>query len=366
MRRLCLALAGLAALAGAAFAEARIKDITSVQGVRDNQLVGYGIVVGLQGTGDTLRNSPFTDQALQSMLDRMGLSVRGASLRTRNVAAVIVTADIPPFIGKGTRMDVTVSSLGDATSLVGGTLIMTNLQGGDGRTYAVAQGAVAVSGFSASGQAESVSQGVPTAGRIPNGALIEREPPAPVSEHGELTLELRNPDFRTAIRVVDAINEYTKRQHRVKAAQERSMRTVALTKPAGVSAARFLAEIGDLVVSPDSPARVVIDSRTGTVVIGQDVRISTVAVTHGSISVRITETPQVSQPAPMSRGQTVVTPQTAVEVNEPNGQVAVLGGASLRGLVRGLNQIGLKPTGIIEIIQAIKSSGALQADVIIQ
>lgn len=366
MRRILLALVAVAASASLAFAEARIKDITSVQGVRDNQLVGYGVVVGLQGTGDSLRNSPFTDQALQSMLDRMGLSVRGASLRTRNVAAVIVTADFPPFIGKGSRMDVTVSSLGDASSLVGGTLIMTNLQGGDGKTYAVAQGAIAVSGFAAAGQAETVSQGVPTAGRIPNGALIEREPPPPVAENGELTLELRNPDFRTAVRVVDAVNEYTSKRHRMKSAQERSMRTVGLTKPAGVSTARFLAEIGDLVVEPDSPARVVIDARTGTVVIGQDVRISTVAVTHGSLSVRVTETPQVSQPGPLSNGKTVVTPQTSIDVREPGGQVAVLSGASLRGLVRGLNQVGLKPAGIIAIIQAIKSSGALQADIVIQ
>lgn len=356
----------LSASINVAVAEVRIKDIAAVQGVRDNQLVGYGVVVGLQGTGDSLRNAPFTEQALQSMLDRMGVNTRGGSLRTRNVAAVVVTADIPPFIGKGARLDVTVSSIGDAQSLAGGTLVMTTLQGGDGKTYAVAQGAIAGSGFSAAGQAESVSQGIPTVGRVPNGALVEREPPAPVSEHNELMLELRNPDFATAIRIVDAINGWSRARHHMESARERSMRTVALTKPAKLSAARFFAEIGDLLVEPDSPARVVIDARTGTVVIGQDVRISTVAVTHGSISLRITETPQVSQPAPLSGGKTVVTPQTSIEAREASGQVAVLGGASLRGLVRGLNQIGVKPSGIIAIIQAIKSSGALHADLVIQ
>lgn len=367
MRRLATALLAFLVCAGAAFAAARIKDITQVQGIRDNQLVGYGVVVGLQGTGDTLRNAPFTEQALQSMLDRMGVNARGGSgLRTRNVAAVIVTADLPPFIGRGARLDVTVSSVGDASSLNGGTLILTTLQGGDGKTYAVAQGAIAVSGFSAAGQAELVSQGLPTAGRIPNGALIEREPPAPVSDSGQLTLELRNPDFATAVRIADAINAWSRRRHGVRAAQERNVRAVALTKPGSISAARFLAEIGDLTVEPDSPARVVVDARTGTVVIGQDVRISTVAVTHGSLSVRITETPQVSQPAPMSDGKTVVTPQTTIDVRQPGGQVAVLGGASLRSLVNGLNQIGVKPAGVIAILQAIKSSGALHADLIVQ
>ena len=364
--RLVLAALLLTVATAVAFGEVRIKDITFVQGVRDNQLVGYGIVVGLQGTGDTLRNAPFTEQALQSMLDRMGVNARSGALRTRNVAAVIVTADLPPFVGKGARVDVTASSVGDASSLAGGTLILTTLQGGDGKTYAVAQGALAVSGFVAAGQAESVSQGVPTVGRIANGALIEREPPSPVSDNGQLTLELRNPDFSTVVRVTDAINAWSRKHHRMRAAQERNMRSLTLAKPASLSGSRFLAEIGELAVEPHSPARVVVDARTGTVVIGQDVRISTVAVTHGSLSVRITETPQVSQPAPLSDGKTVVTPQTSVEVKQPGGQVALLSGASLRSLVRGLNQIGVKPAGIISIIQALKTSGALHADLVIQ
>ncbi len=355
----------------------RIKDISTLEGLRDNQLVGYGLVVGLQNTGDTLRNAPFTEQAIQSMLDRMGLNVRGepttggapaqpVQLRTRNVAAVVVTADIPPFVGNGGRIDVTISSLGDASSLMGGTLIMTSLNGIDGQTYAIAQGAVSVSGFAAAGQAEVLSQGVPTSGRIPNGALIEREIPSRLSNGGPMRLQLRNPDFKTAVRVTDAINAYTGRFYRVKVASEADYRTISLIRPPSVSAPRFMAEIGDLTVEPDTPARVVVDERTGTVVIGQDVQISTVAVTHGSLTVRVTETPQVSQPKPFSNGKTVVTPQTTVDADQTGGQIAIVGGTNLRTLVRGLNQIGLKPTGIIAILQAIKTAGALQADLVIQ
>ena len=356
----------------------RIKDISSLEGLRDNQLVGYGLVVGLQNTGDTLRNTPFTEQAIQSMLDRMGIDVRngppttGATppqpiqLRTRNVAAVIVTADLPPLVSAGSRMDVGVSSLGDASSLMGGTLIMTSLAGVDGKTYAVAQGAVSVTGFAASGQSEVLSQGVPTAGRIPNGALIEREIPPALSNGGPMLLQLKNPDFKTAVRVTDAINAYTSRFYKVKVAREQDYRTIAMVRPPGVSAPRFMAEIGDLTVEPDTPARVVVDERTGTVVIGQDVQISTVAVTHGSLTVRVTEQPQVSQPEPFGNGRTVVTSQTAVDANQEGGQIAIVNGTNLRTLVHGLNRIGLKPTGIIAILQAIKTAGALQADLVIQ
>ena len=345
---------------------ARIKDITDLQGVRSNQLVGYGLVVGLQGSGDTLRNSTFTQQSLESMLDRMGVNVRGGDLRTRNVAAVLVTAELPPFIGKGAHIDVTVSSLGDANSLMGGTLILTSLAGADGATYAVAQGAVAVSGFAAVGQAESLTQGVPTTGRIPNGALVENEVPGNFSDIGRLVLELKNPDFNTAVRVANAINEFTLQRYHIYCAQERDNRTIALRKPAVIDASRFMAEIGGLTVVPDSPARVVIDARAGTVVIGEDVKISTVAVTQGNLTVRITETPNVSQPAPRSNGQTTVTPQTQVNAEQQGGPIAIIGGTDLRSLVNGLNRIGLKPTGIISILQAIKTAGALQADLILQ
>jgi flagellar P-ring protein precursor FlgI len=261
---------------------------------------------------------------------------------------------------------VTVSSMGDSSSLMGGTLILTSLAGVDGKTYAVAQGAVSISGFAAAGQAEILTQGVPTAGRIPNGALIENEIPGRFRDMGPMLLQLKNPDFKTAVRVADAINDYTYHFYKVRVAREQDYRSISLIRPPGVSAARFMAEIGDLTVEPDTPARVVIDERTGTVVIGQDVQISTVAVTHGSLTVRVTETPQVSQPEPFSRGRTVVTPSTVVDANQQGGQIAILAGTNLRTLVRGLNQIGLKPTGIIAILQAIKSAGALQAELVIQ
>jgi flagellar P-ring protein precursor FlgI len=347
-------------------AAVRIKDISTLQGVRDNQLLGYGLVVGLQGTGDTLRNSTFTEQSIESMLDRMGINVRGTALRTRNVAAVIVTADLPPFVTAGSRMDVTVSSMGDAASLLGGTLIMTSLNGLDGQTYAVAQGQVAVSGYAAAGAAESVSQNTPTVGRISNGALIEREVQGQLQDISNLTLELSNPDFNTAIRITDAINTYSAEHYGMRVAREQDQRSVLLNKPPHIGTARFMAEIGELTVQPDAPARVVMDSRSGTVVIGQDVQISTVAVSHGNLTIRITETPVVSQPAPFSKGKTVVTPQTQVQASEQGAKVAVLGGTNLRTLVSGLNQIGIKPAGIIAILQAIKSAGALQADLVIQ
>jgi flagellar P-ring protein precursor FlgI len=365
LRGVLAALAVMGA-ACAAQAQSRIKDIANLQGVRDNQLVGYGLVVGLNGTGDSLRNSVFTEQSLQSMLDRMGVSVRNGTLRTRNVAAVIVTADLPAFTGRGSRVDVTVSSLGDATSLMGGTLVITPMAGVDGVTYAVAQGQVAVTGFQTVGQAETVTQGVPTAARIANGAMIERELPGRFSDMAAMVLELRNPDFKTAVEVADAINAYTQRRYGMRTATERDFRSIVLNRPAKVMPTRFMAEIGDLTVMPDVPARVVVDARSGTVVIGQDVQISTVAVTHGNLTVRVTETPTVSQPRPFSNGETVVTPQTRIGVDQEPGNIAVVGGTTLKSLVRGLNQMGLKPTGIIAILQAIKTAGALQADLVVQ
>jgi flagellar P-ring protein precursor FlgI len=347
-------------------AAVRIKDIANLKGVRDNQIIGYGLVIGLKGTGDTLRNAPFTEQSLQSMLDSMGINIRGTSLRTRNVAAVVVTADLPPFAAGGSRIDVALSSLGDASSLLGGTLLMTQLRAADGEVYAMAQGAVAVGGYSVEGAAQTVSQGVPTSGRIPNGALIEREVQGQFHEMESLILELKNPDFVTATRIIDAINRYGQGRYRASMAFERDYRSIILSRPRTVAPVRFIAEIGELLVEPDTPARVVIDERTGTVVIGRNVQVSTVAVTHGNLSVRITEMPIVSQPAPFSRGETVVTPQTFIEANEPGAQVAILRGTDLQRLVRGLNQIGLKPTGIIAILQAIKAAGALQADLVIQ
>jgi flagellar P-ring protein precursor FlgI len=346
--------------------DVRIKDIASIEGVRENQLVGYGLVVGLQGTGDTLRNAAFSEQSLQSMLERLGVNVRDSALRTRNIAAVIATAELPAFAGAGSRIDVNVASLGDASSLQGGTLIITQLAGADGEVYAVAQGPIAVTGYSAAGMAESVQKGTPTAGRIPNGALIERELQTNLDGLGALTFKLRNPDFRTAIRITDAINSYSRRRYGAAVAEERDYRTVALIKPRGMSAARFIAEIEGLPVRPDAPARVVIDERSGTVVMGADVRISTVAITHGNLSIRVSEAPVASQPAPFSDGETVVLPRTMVDASESGGNLAIIGGTDLQTLVRGLNQIGLKPTGVIAIVQAMKTAGALQADLVVQ
>lgn len=345
----------------------RIKDIVSIQGVRENQLIGYGLVMGLQGTGDTLRNAPFTEQSLQSMLDRMGINVMDRPLRARNVAAVTVTADMPPFAGLGSRLDVTISSMGDAASIKGGTLLMTPLLGGDGEIYAVAQGPIAVSGFEVSGQAESLTQGVPTAGRIPNGAIVERAVSGAFESLGQLVLELRNPDFKTATRIADAINAYTRTRYGIRGAAERDFRTILLRRPPKISAARYLSELGELRIDTDIPARIVIDQRTGTVVIGANVQISTVAMTHGNLTVRVTETPQVSQPAPFSEtGRTVVVPRTQVDAAEDGGHLAVIGGSDLHTLVHGLNRIGLKPSDIISIIQAVKTAGALQAELVVQ
>jgi len=343
----------------------RIKDISSVQGVRDNQLVGYGLVIGLQSTGDTLRNSPFTEQTMQSMLDRMGINVQGVSLRAKNVAAVAVTANLPAFAAVGSRIDVTISSLGDATSLRGGTLLVTPLNGADGATYAVAQGQL-VSGIAASGQAESLTQGVPTSGRIANGALVERQIPGQLNDMSEVNLGLNNPDFRTATAMADAINAHTRARYGKALAREVDLRTVAVQRPAKMSPTRFIAEIGDLRVSPDTPAKVVVDQRTGTVVIGRDVKVSTFAVTQGNLTVQVTETPQVSQPAPFSDGATTVVPRTRVGIEETAGPIGIVQGTDLRALVNGLNRFGLKPSDIISILQAVKTSGALQAELIFQ
>nr|WP_265519473.1 flagellar basal body P-ring protein FlgI [Nitratireductor luteus] len=347
-------------------AASRIKDIAQLQAARDNQLVGYGLVIGLKGTGDSLRNAPFTEQSIRAMLENLGIATEGGRARAKNVAAVIVTANLPPFVQSGARIDVTVSSLGDATSLAGGTLVMTPLRAADGEIYAVGQGSVIVSGFSAQGQAESLTQGVPTAGRVPNGGIIERQVAAEFGDTSVLTLQLRNPDFSTAVRITDAINAYTTQRFGMITAAEQDARTIRIRRPKDISAARFYAEIENLVVESDGPARVVVDERTGTVVIGQDVRISRVAISHGALTVRITEMPQVVQPEPFSLGETAVEPYTVIEADQPDARVAVLDGPDLQTLVAGLNRLGVKPDGIIAILQGIKSAGALQAELVLQ
>jgi flagellar P-ring protein FlgI len=369
IRRLIFAILILAAPAEAA---TRLKDISIVKNVRPNQLIGYGIVVGLNGTGDTLRGSPFTSQSIQSMLDRMGINIRNNStnnnnpVQTKNAAAVIVTAELPPFAGEGSRLDVTVSSLGNATSLAGGTLMLTPLSGADNVIYAAAQGPVSISGFSAGGRAETVTQGVPTAGRIANGALVERRIPNNLESEKSFTLELFNPDFATAARAADVINAYTLDRYHGLAARAADLRSIVLLRPPKLDAAQFLSEIGELPVEPDTPAKIVIDEKSGTVVIGRDVQVSAVAVAHGSITVRVTETPKVVQPLPFSKGQTAVQPRTAISANEVGGNLSILEGDNLQTLVSGLNRMGLKPQGIIAILQAIKSAGALQAELVVQ
>lgn len=344
----------------------RIKDIAVLQAARDNQLVGYGLVIGLKGSGDSLRNAPFTEQSIRAMLENLGIATEGGRARAKNVAAVIVTANLPPFVRSGDRIDITVSSLGDATSLAGGTLVMTPLKAADGEIYAVGQGPIIVSGFSAQGQAESVTQGVPTSGRVPNGAIVERQVEAAFAELGTMSLQLRNPDFSTAIRITDVINEYTSSRFGKKLAFEQDAKTVVVKKPQGISAARFIAELENLTVESDAPARVVVDERSGTIVIGNDVRISRVAISHGTLTVRITEMPTIVQPEPFSRGETAVEPMTAIQVGQPDATVAMLDGPDLETLVSGLNKLGVKPDGIIAILQGIKSAGALQADLVLQ
>jgi flagellar P-ring protein precursor FlgI len=355
-------LAALVALAAPAHAASRIKDLTSVEGVRQNQLIGYGLVVGLNGTGDTLNNIPFTRQSLQAMLERMGVNIRGQTLRTGNVAAVMVTANLPAFGTQGTRIDVTVSAMGDAKSLQGGTLLVTPLLGADGNVYGVAQGSLAIGGFQAEGDAAKITRGVPTVGRISNGAIIEREIDFALNRLPNLRLALRNADFTTAKRIAAAINDYIG----AATAEPLDPSTVQLTVPQQFrgKVVALLTEIEQLQIEPDLPAKIVIDERSGIIVMGRDVRVSTVAVAQGNLTVSISEAPQVSQPAPFSRGRTRVVPRTQVGVQEDGKKLALVQeGVSLQQLVDGLNALGIGPRDMIAILQAIKAAGAIQADI---
>ncbi|MFG5121463.1 flagellar basal body P-ring protein FlgI [Methylorubrum sp. POS3] len=353
----------LTAVPGGALALSRVKDLASIEGVRANQLVGYGIVVGLNGTGDTLNNIPFTKQSLQAMLERLGVNTRGATMRTQNLAAVMVTASLPPFATQGTHIDVTVSSLGDAKSLQGGTLLVTPLLGADGEVYALAQGSVAIAGFSAEGEAAKITRGVPTNGRISNGALIEREMAFKLNEARTLRLSLRNPDFTTSKRIAAAINDFMGAD----TAEPIDPATITLQIPAKYrgNMIRLITEVEQLRVEPDQTARVVVDERSGIIVMGRDVRVSTVAIAQGNLTVTITEQPMVSQPGPLSNGQTAVVPRTGVKVDTGDGNKLALvkEGVTLRELVDGLNALGVGPRDLISILQAIKTAGALQADI---
>ncbi len=342
----------------------RIKDIVDIEGVRDNQLIGYGLVVGLNGTGDSLNNAPFTRQSLEAMLNRLGVSIRGQNLNTGNVAAVVVTATLPPFSNQGSRIDVTISSLGDSSSLQGGTLLVTPLLGADGEVYAVAQGEITVSGFSAAGDAAAVTQNIPTSGRITEGAIVEREIPFSLEQLSTVKLALKNPDFTTARRIAEAINGFINIP--IADAENSSSVSVSVPPDYGGSIVDLITDIEKLPVQPDQPARVVISETSGVIVIGRDVRVNTVAIAQGNLTVRITETAQVSQPNPFSeQGQTVVVPRTDLEVNTGDDvKLAVLDtGVTLQDLVTGLNSLGMQPRDVITILQAIKAAGALQADI---
>ncbi len=360
----CFLFAGFGQAPDAYAKTSRIKDIVDIEGVRDNQLVGYGLVVGLNGTGDGLNNSPFTEQSLIAMLERLGVNIRGQNLNTGNVAAVMVTATLPPFTNQGSKIDVNISAFGDASSLQGGTLLVTPLVAADGEVYAVAQGEVNIAGFSVEGEAASITQNIPTAGRIPNGGTVEREINFKLEELQQVRLALKNPDFTTSRRIAQAINGYTNGT----LAKAENSASVVLRRPNTYDGTivDLITDIEQLPVQPDQPARVVISERSGVIVMGADVRVSSVAIAQGNLTLKINETPQVSQANPFAdQGETVIVPRTDVDVNSGDDvKLTVLDtGVTLQELVTGLNKLGIKPRDVITILQAIKAAGALQAEI---
>jgi len=344
----------------------RIKDLVEFDGVRSNDLVGYGLVVGLNGTGDGLRNSPFTEEILSNILERLGVNVTGEQFRPKNVAAVLVTASLPPFARSGSPLDVTVSAIGDANSLLGGTLILTPLNAADGDIYAVAQGTIIAGGASATGDAATVVQGVPTSGVIPSGATIEREVAFDFSGMTTLRLALRTPDFTTAGRIEQAINSDFDRSVAVMLDAGTVELNIAATQMR--SPVHALGRIENILVEPERRARVVVDQRSGTIVMGDDVRISRVAVSQGNLTLRIQEAPLVAQPNPFSPSETVVVPRTnAAIIDEPGiGLAEIREGTSLSEVVAGLNALGVAPRDMIDILKSIKASGALHAEFIVR
>ena len=368
MRGLIAALCALVFL-GAGLAHAgpvRIKDLVNFDGVRGNDLVGYGLVVGLDGTGDGLRNSPFTEDIMENILERLGVNVTGEQFRPKNVAAVLVTATLPPFARAGGQVDVTVSAIGDAKSLMGGTLIMTPMNAADGEIYAVAQGTIIAGGAKAEGDGAEVTQGVPTSGTIPSGARVEREISFQLGSLDALRLALREADFTTASRIEQAINS----EFGGRVALMLDSGTVQLDVPAMrmPSVAHALGRIENIEVEPERKARVVVDQRSGTIVMGEDVRISRVAVSQGNLTLRIQEAPLVVQPNPFSEGQTVVVPRTnaAIEEEPGIGLAEVPEGASLSEVIAGLNALGVSPRDMIDILKSIKAAGALHAEFVVR
>lgn len=352
----------LAAMSSPALANSRIKDIADFENIRTNQLVGYGLVVGLAGTGDKIRNAPFTEESMKGMLERMGINIRGTDMKVQNVAAVVVTATMPAFARPGSRVDVLVSAIGDASSLQGGMLIVSSLRGLDGEVYAVAQGPIAVSGFKAQGAGASITRGVSTHGHIAEGGIIEREVAFRLNSMNVLNLALRNPDFTTARHVAEAINRAIPN-----CAEMLDPGTVQI-KANGEAMAQLLSRIENLEVQVDQLARVVIDESSGTIVMGQNIRISPVAIAQGALTITVSENSVVSQPDPLSAGETIVLPATQITVDDGQGKkLAIMDqGDSLRSLVKGLNALGVSPRDLITIFQAIKSAGALQAEVVVQ
>jgi flagellar P-ring protein precursor FlgI len=363
MKTILITIIFLLITANAALA-VRIKDIASFDGARDNQLIGYGLVVGLNGSGDS-DQAKFSAQSLVNVLERMGVTINRTDISVKNVAAVMVTAILPPFTKQGTGMDVLVSSLGDAKSIAGGTLLLTPLKGGDGQIYAVAQGGVLTNSFSYGGQAASAQKNHPTAGRVPGGALVERELPNVLADKSALRLNLHQPDFTTATRIAAVINE--KFQTRLASCSDPG--GVILQIPAAYQGrtVEFAANLERLEVQPDNTAKVVLNERTGTIVMGENVHIATVAVSHGNLTLYIKETPQVSQPAPLSNtGETKVVPRTELKVSEGEGGMALVReGANIGDVVRALNALGVTPRDLIGIMQSIKAAGALQAELIV-
>lgn len=352
------------ALPSPADATSRIKDIADFEGIRDNMLVGYGLVVGLKGSGDSLRSAVFTKESLIGMLARLGVNTRDANLDAKNVAAVMVTAVLPPFARQGSRIDVNVGALGDAKSLLGGTLLVTPLLGADGEVYAVSQGQIAVGGFEAQGRAASVTRGVATSGRIANGAIVEREIEFELASLPSMKIALKNPDFTTAQRMAEAING----ELGGPLSRPLDPGTVLLQIPgdARQNIVGLIGRIEQLRVRPDLPARVLIDEQSGVIVMGENVRISTVAIAQGNLTIRITEDQQVSQPGPFARaGETAVVDRTTIEIDDDGDRrLGILSeGVSLQDLVAGLNALGIGPRDLITILQAIKASGALQAEI---
>ena len=366
MRILASLIVTLSMLLGTAMANpVRIKDLVDFDGVRGNDLVGYGLVVGLHGTGDGLRNAPFTEDIMTNILERLGVNVTGEQFRPKNVAAVLVTATLPPFARTGGQMDVTISAIGDAKSLMGGTLIMTPMNAADGQIYAVAQGTIIAGGAQAEGDAGSVTRGVPTAGSIPSGARVEREIDFELETLKDLRLALREADFTTAGRIENAIN----REFGRRVAMMLDSGTVQLDVEATRmrSVAHALGRIENIVVRPERKARVVVDQRSGTIVMGEDVRISRVAVSQGNLTLRIQEQPLVVQPNPFSAGQSVVVPRTNAAIDEEPGisLAEVQAGTSLSEVIAGLNALGVSPRDMIDILKSIKAAGALHAEFVV-